>query len=41
MKCPFCGSTNTQVKDSRDTIDETRHSQKARMPGLRRPFYNL
>ena len=22
MKCPFCGSTNTQVKDSRDTIDE-------------------
>ena len=23
MKCPFCGSTNTQVKDSRDTIDET------------------
>jgi len=22
MKCPFCGSNNIQVKDSRDTIDE-------------------
>lgn len=22
MKCPFCGNTNTQVKDSRDTVDE-------------------
>lgn len=23
MKCPFCGSDNTQVKDSRDTDDNT------------------
>ena len=22
MKCPFCGKSDTQVKDSRDTIDE-------------------
>lgn len=23
MKCPFCGKSDTQVKDSRDTIDES------------------
>ena len=22
MKCPFCGKSDTQVKDSRDTVDE-------------------
>lgn len=22
MKCPFCGSSNIQVKDSRDTVEE-------------------
>lgn len=23
MKCPFCGKSDTQVKDSRDTVDES------------------
>lgn len=32
MKCPFCGSTNTQVKDSRDTIDETAIRRRRECP---------
>lgn len=32
MKCPFCGGTNTQVKDSRDTIDETAIRRRRECP---------
>ena len=32
MKCPFCGSTNTQDKDSRDTIAETAIRRKRECP---------
>lgn len=32
MKCPFCGGTNTQVKDSRDTIDETSIRRRRECP---------
>ena len=32
MKCPFCGKSNTQVKDSRDTIDETAIRRRRECP---------
>lgn len=32
MKCPFCGSTNTQVKDSRDTVDENAIRRRRECP---------
>lgn len=32
MKCPFCGNTNTQVKDSRDTIDENAIRRRRECP---------
>lgn len=32
MKCPFCGCTNTQVKDSRDTIDENAIRRRRECP---------
>ena len=32
MKCPFCGSTNTQVKDSRDTLDENAIRRRRECP---------
>ena len=32
MRCPFCGSTNTQVKDSRDTVDENAIRRRRECP---------
>ncbi|MBR2273333.1 MAG: transcriptional repressor NrdR [Alphaproteobacteria bacterium] len=32
MKCPFCASTNTQVKDSRDTPDENAIRRRRECP---------
>ena len=32
MKCPFCGSNNSQVKDSRDTIDENAIRRRRECP---------
>lgn len=32
MRCPFCGCTNTQVKDSRDTIDENAIRRRRECP---------
>jgi len=32
MKCPFCGKTNTQVKDSRDTVDENAIRRRRECP---------
>lgn len=32
MKCPFCSGTNTQVKDSRDTVDETAIRRRRECP---------
>ena len=32
MKCPFCGKTDTQVKDSRDTVDETAIRRRRECP---------
>jgi len=32
MKCPFCGSQNTQVKDSRDTIEENAIRRRRECP---------
>ena len=32
MKCPFCGQNNTQVKDSRDTIDENAIRRRRECP---------
>jgi len=32
MKCPFCGKDNTQVKDSRDTIDENAIRRRRECP---------
>lgn len=32
MKCPFCGNANTQVKDSRDTIDENAIRRRRECP---------
>ncbi len=32
MKCPFCGANNTQVKDSRDTIDENAIRRRRECP---------
>jgi len=32
MKCPFCGKSNTQVKDSRDTVDETAIRRRRECP---------
>lgn len=32
MKCPFCGNTNTQVKDSRDTVDENAIRRRRECP---------
>jgi len=32
MKCPFCGNSNTQVKDSRDTIDENAIRRRRECP---------
>lgn len=32
MKCPFCGKNNTQVKDSRDTIDENAIRRRRECP---------
>ncbi len=32
MKCPFCGQSNTQVKDSRDTVDENAIRRRRECP---------
>lgn len=32
MKCPFCGQNNTQVKDSRDTIEENAIRRRRECP---------
>lgn len=32
MKCPFCGANNTQVKDSRDTVDENAIRRRRECP---------
>lgn len=32
MKCPFCGKMNTQVKDSRDTVDENAIRRRRECP---------
>lgn len=32
MKCPFCGKSDTQVKDSRDTVDETAIRRRRECP---------
>lgn len=32
MRCPFCGCTNTQVKDSRDTVDENAIRRRRECP---------
>lgn len=32
MKCPFCGSNNSQVKDSRDTVDENAIRRRRECP---------
>ena len=32
MKCPFCGNSNTQVKDSRDTTDENAIRRRRECP---------
>ena len=32
MKCPFCGSQNSQVKDSRDTVDENAIRRRRECP---------
>jgi transcriptional repressor NrdR len=32
MKCPFCGKSNTQVKDSRDTPDEAAIRRRRECP---------
>ena len=32
MKCPFCGCKETQVKDSRDTVDETAIRRRRECP---------
>lgn len=32
MRCPFCGCNNTQVKDSRDTIDENAIRRRRECP---------
>ena len=32
MKCPFCGKDNTQVKDSRDTVDENAIRRRRECP---------
>ena len=32
MRCPFCGKDNTQVKDSRDTIDENAIRRRRECP---------
>lgn len=32
MKCPFCGNNNTQVKDTRDAIDETSVRRRRECP---------
>ena len=32
MKCPFCGQSNTQVKDSRDTVEENAIRRRRECP---------
>ena len=32
MRCPFCGNSNTQVKDSRDTVDENAIRRRRECP---------
>ena len=32
MKCPFCGKSDTQVKDSRDTVDENAIRRRRECP---------
>ncbi|MBO5284262.1 MAG: transcriptional repressor NrdR [Alphaproteobacteria bacterium] len=32
MKCPFCGQNNTQVKDSRDTVEENAIRRRRECP---------
>jgi len=32
MRCPFCGKDNTQVKDSRDTVDENAIRRRRECP---------
>lgn len=32
MKCPFCGSNNSQVKDSRETVDENAIRRRRECP---------
>ena len=32
MKCPFCGANNSQVKDSRDTVDENAIRRRRECP---------
>lgn len=32
MRCPFCGNDNTQVKDSRDTVDENAIRRRRECP---------
>ena len=32
MKCPFCGKSDTQVKDSRDAVDETAIRRRRECP---------
>lgn len=32
MKCPFCGKGDTQVKDSRETLDETAIKRRRECP---------
>ena len=41
MRCPYCGSVDTQVKDSRPAEEFVLHSAAPRLSDLRRPFHDL
>ncbi|TAL31678.1 MAG: transcriptional repressor NrdR [Alphaproteobacteria bacterium] len=38
MRCPFCGDTNTQVKDSRPTEDDAAIRRRRECPGCEARF---
>lgn len=38
MRCPFCGDTNTQVKDSRPTEDDAAIRRRRECPGCNARF---
>ena len=41
MRCPYCGSLDTQVKDSRPDGRCLGHPPPPHLPGLRRPLHDL